>query len=114
MKNTIKRRLVKDSIDKKTIQDAVWNYFSDSRLENDFYDLVVDIIDRIDFDDIDDVGDAVSEAIDSGFIYYDDEWTMLKHYANPKDVNYDEEFELFYNDIYSIVDDLVENKTDED
>ena len=49
-------------------------------------DLAWDILDRVE-EDSDDVYDAISEAIDSGLIYYSQQWTLIEYYFSPLDEN---------------------------
>ena len=67
----------------------------------DFTDLVKDIFDRIDCDNKDDLSDCVMQAIDEGLIYYDDEWTVLKHYCTPQDANWETAIGLFIDEMIS-------------
>ena len=77
-------------------------YF-DFRGTDAFFDLVEDIIDRIDEDDFfDDRLEAVWDAIDSGLIYYDDQWEVLKHYCTPFDANWEDAIEEFANDVVNV------------
>ena len=52
----------------------------------DIRDLAQDIWDRVD-DEIEDEYEAIYDAINSGLIYYDDQWTLLRHYFSPTDKN---------------------------
>lgn len=63
-------------------------------------DLVMDIINRMDGDYS---NDNVYQAIDNGIIYYHQQWTILEHYCNPQDANWNIAFEDFLNDICGIV-----------
>lgn len=86
----------------------------------DFLDVVAKITERAvdkyenQDDDFKDINDAIYEAMDEGLIYYNDQWKVLEHYLNPQDANWDEAIELFTNDLYELVSDIVDgDDTDE-
>jgi hypothetical protein len=83
----------------------IYNVFG-SIYDDDFLDLVNDVLDRLDLGgEVEQ--EKVYEAIDSSLIYYHQQWTMMKYYQNPQDANYEEAFESFVNDMFSVVDDIL-------
>lgn len=43
------------------------------------------------------------QAMDDTLIYYDDQWEIMKYYQNPKEANFNEAMEEFYNDLVEIL-----------
>ena len=80
-----------------------------------FLDLMVDLAERaVDgVDDDMDIDQAVNDAIDIGMIYTDDQWEAYRHYC---DIGDDQNimWEGLWNDLYSIVFDLIEEDTEDE
>ena len=72
-------------------------------------DTVCDIVDRAvsNIEDGYDFDEAVFDALDNGLIYHKDNWA-IKHYYEDSEL-LDGTYEALYNDVYSIVSDLVED-----
>lgn len=99
-------------MDYKAFQRAFGDYTAP-----DFTDLVEDIFDRIDCDNEDDLSECVIQAIDEGLIYYDDEWTVLKHYCTPQDADWNTAIEQFVDEMISYASSVYvfeEDEEDED
>lgn len=45
----------------------------------------------------------LQQAIDDSLIYYDDQWEIMKYYQNPKEANFNEAMEEFYEDLAEIL-----------
>lgn len=91
-------------MERQQIRDILGSYF-DYSFDFNFIDLIQDVIDRI--DDFNDDND-INCAIDDATIYYDDQWTILKHYCSPSDANYNDAMEQFTIDVYNIVEKIKE------
>ncbi len=96
-------------MDYKAFQRAFGDYTTP-----DFTDLVEDIFDRIECDDRDDLSECVIQAIDEGLIYYDDEWTLLKHYCTPQDADWNTALEQFIDEMISYASSVYEFEEEED
>lgn len=80
---------------------------------SDTTEVVADLVDRALLNKKEgyDVNEAVIDAIDSGLIYHKDIWA-IKEYYEDSDLA-DETYEALYNDIYNIVDSMIEDDVDE-
>lgn len=67
----------------------------------DYLDIIEEVIDRIDDIKDDEDYDGINQAIDDSLIYYNQQWTILKHFFNPQDVNFGEAMEYFTEDVYT-------------
>ena len=80
-----------------------------------FYEIIYDLVDRADgyLDNDDDIEEAINVAIDTGMIYTDDQWEAYRHYC---DIGDDQNimWEGLWNDLYSIVSDLIEEDTEDE
>lgn len=77
-------------------------------------DTICDIVDRAvsNIEDGYDLDEAIGDALDNGLIYHKDNWA-IKHYYEDSELA-EGTYESLYNDVYSIVSDLVEdNDVDE-
>lgn len=88
----------------------IYNVFGNI-YDDDFLNLVNDVLDRLDLGgEVEQ--DELYEAIDSSLIYYNQQWAMMKYYQNPQEANYEEAFEFFVNDMFSVVDDILSVEED--
>lgn len=75
----------------------------------DMLHLVDNIIGRIDWDNFDDdasndLYDELAQAIDDSLIYYDDQWTVAKHYANgPADLDWQSALYQLIDDLHDVI-----------
>lgn len=53
------------------------------------------------------IDEAVNAEIDNALNYNDDIWKLLKYYQNPKEVNFDDMNEAFYEDVHGFVSDYI-------
>lgn len=85
----------------------------------------VDIMNKIVEYTVDDIrhnrADSVEEAlnanIDSSLIYDDDMWEIMKEYQTPSEANWDEAFQLAWEDMYSAIevdDEFFDDEEDSD
>lgn len=73
----------------------------------DMAELVIHFFERFEEEGIkEDIKTRYTEHFDNcfndEFIYYDDQWQIMKYYQRPEDANYNEAMELFYNDLLDI------------
>ena len=112
MKNTrrVTRRVVRDA--RSQYFNYVVKYFN--YRGGDFLSTADDIVVRAMYseDEIneDNIYDIVAEAIDSGLIYYSNQWDVLEFYCSPTNANWDEAIESFENDIISIVEEILDDR----
>lgn len=90
-----------------------------NRINDDFRDLVNDILDRIDFDEYldnrDDFYELLIEDIDqSYFIYGEYQWAMMMQYQSPQDANFNEAFDLFVGDMLTLIDSIINDMASEE
>ena len=90
-----------------------------NRINDDFRDLVNDILDRIDFDEYLDNRDNFYELLlqdinDSYFIYGEYQWAMMMQYQNPQDANFNEAFDLFVGDMMVLIENIIDDMTEEE
>lgn len=80
-----------------------------NRISDDFRELVDDILDRFGFDELldgeeHDLYEMLVEDIDSSYFIYDTyQWAMMEHYQNPQDANFDEAYDLFAQDMMTLI-----------
>lgn len=92
------------------IKDAILNTVEGS-FDFDYVDILEKVINRVeDYNNEEDI----AEAIDDAFIYYNDQWTITKHFYNsPLDVDKDELIEQFTDDVYSVCSQLANAKEEQ-
>lgn len=74
-------KVIEESIHDSQYRDIIYNHFEFST-DDKFLDLVADLVDRVeDFTN----EQEIWEAVDSGMIYTDDQWTAYKHYCQMGD-----------------------------
>lgn len=82
-------------------------YFKVSQALNttdyDYLDIVADILDRVD-DLADD--DQIIDAVNDSLIYYKDMWTVLQHFFNPQEANWNLAVEMLLDDLYAAAETL--------
>lgn len=95
---------LKESVTNDIIQQAIFDKFG-AYMTDAFEELVTDVCDRIgDFADTSDIDSCIDDAL----IYDDERWTLMRHYQNPDEANYDEAFTRFIEDIYDVCSKIVE------
>lgn len=90
-----------------------------NRINDDFKELVDDILDRINFDEYLDNRDNFYELLlqdinDSYFIYDEYQWAMMMQYQNPQDANFNEAFDLFVGDMVELIENIIDDMTEEE
>lgn len=107
--NNMKEQL-KEELSASEIRSAIGKHF-DYSVAFELVDIIENVINRIDFDEVDDddLYDAIMTAIDDELIYSEDQWEIMKQYQSPQDASWEEAIDEFYNDVYAIVEDLLEN-----
>lgn len=81
------------------ITEYIVNYFS-NEYNIQFFDIVKDIIERV--DDLTDSYD-IDRAIDDGFIYTEDQWTVAAYYASdPSTLDWNGVMTEFTQDLYNL------------
>lgn len=71
-----------------------------------------------DADSLDEGYENLWGALDDHLIYTRDQWTIIEEYQTPQEANYDEAYEMFYEDLcrhfYEIVEEEEEEEEDEE
>ena len=100
---------LKESLNTSPYRDAIAKYFDYSG-DFDFLEIVANVLDRI--DDMSNDED-IWQSIDDELIYTADQWKVLQHYCDVKDAKWDEAFESFSNDIYSLCQEILKENIKE-
>lgn len=95
----------------KDIISSIGKYFN-YHIPLDFQKVMGDLVDRAMFLYEGDIDEAVMEAIDEGLIYRDDIWAVKKYYEEAQLADFT--IDKLYDAIYSIVNDLLHKKDDEE
>ena len=102
---------LKEDLSNNEIRQAVFQVHD--VMDAEYTEVVVDLVDRALLqDETKSTDDAVWAAIDEGLIYTKDEWAVIEHFADPKDLNettYQSAIEALFNDVYAVVD-YIKNK----
>ena len=90
---------------------------SEENAMSDYGDVLNDIVERavLGMEDGMDIDDAVSDAIDSGMIYTEDQMAVAEHFGT-LDVEsaFSDAYEDFYNEIYQEVEDQMPEEDEEE
>lgn len=109
---TRNKKVLKESKDNEYYLDVARHF--GHAIPSETTEVISDIVDRAmsNIEDDYDIDEAVFDALDNGLIYHKDLWAIKHHYEDSALA--DGTFEVLYNDVYSIVSDLVENTDDID
>lgn len=106
-KNLKENKQLKEDVESEdTIRHYVEPYFSHS--SDAFIDVVVDLVGRI--EDWDNLDEEIYSAIDAGLIYDADQWEIMKNYQRPSEADFNSAVELLTEDLYSICNQILEEK----
>lgn len=70
------------------------------------------VVDEINSGSARSLEDSISNNMDSVLIYDDDIWDLMKEYQRPSEANFDEAWQLAWEDIYSAIE--IEEDEDEE
>lgn len=104
------RKTINESV-KKVLKESLGDY---EELVDDLADRAKSIFDGMEHgDDIqEEMFTAIYQAVDDGLIYYDDQWTVLKHYFNASDLLFSEKnygaIERLYDDVMDTLETMLD------
>ncbi len=89
-------------------------YYVDYGCENTSFAIrtAEEIVQWLNYGDYDNIDDAIQQTAESKTIYYDDQWEMMKTYQRPCEADYNEAFNMFIEELYSLV--VVEDEEDKE
>lgn len=61
------------------------------------------VVDDLQHNRVDSIEDSINNNMDSVLIYTDDLWDLMKEYQRPHEANFDEAWQLAWEDIYSAI-----------
>lgn len=111
MRRAIRRKTIKESINNSDYMSAVEKHFN-YNITNAVEDVFVDLVDRAMMEDCEDSYECVSQAIDEGLIYTNDQWTMYRFYCDMGDP-VEQMYEGLLNDLVEIVEEIQNNEIEE-
>lgn len=107
-------KVLKEELDDQKITSAIYDALGNI-YNDDFYELIKDIVERawyyVEEDTTeDDLWDIVYRAMDDGMMYTENQWTMLKEYCEPQNVDFDDAWSSMESDVFEIIQILRDSK----